>query len=195
MARRAKQDPEATMETKAVDDDRFERFDDAMSKVRGSKGFDTDRIVLGAGAALIVFGIVAIFLAWSATARTPYMFEQIPYMISGGLLGVGLIFLGGFVYFAYWITRLVRETREQSNRAADLLDRIADSVDGAASLNGSGSKRAIAGGSGEFVATKGGTLFHRPDCQVVAGRPRLRRVDADTKGLKPCQICDPVGAE
>ena len=193
MARRVRDDPEATVETQAVG--RLERFDEEMSRVRGSKGFDVDRIVLGAGAALVVFGIVAIFLAWSATSRTPYMFEQIPYMISGGLLGVGLIFLGGFVYFAYWITRLVRETREQSNRAAELLDRIAESVDGASSLNGGGSKKPIAGGRGEFVATKDGTLFHRPDCQVVAGKPRLRRVEARTKGLQPCQICDPLGDE
>jgi hypothetical protein len=48
--------------------------------------------------------------------------------------------------------------------------------------------------NGEYVTTEKGTMFHRPDCTVVADRTDLRRVSADTK-LRPCKICDPLGAK
>jgi hypothetical protein len=90
----------------------------------------------------------------------------------------------------------VRESRAQSERAADILDQIVHS------LNGSGPGRTvrtrarpIAGASGEFVATKSGTLFHRPDCTAVAGRTGLRKVTPQTRGVEPCRICDPLASD
>jgi hypothetical protein len=160
--------------------------------LRGSRRWDVDRLQLIAGAVLIVGGLAAIIIGWYGAASTGFPFEQTPYLISGGLLGLALVFLGGFVYFAYWVARLVRESRDQSQRAAEILDQIAVSLNGAVPVR---SRRpVIAGGAnGGFVATPGGTLFHRPDCTVVAGRPGLRRVKARTRGLEPCRICDPLG--
>jgi hypothetical protein len=45
----------------------------------------------------------------------------------------------------------------------------------------------------ELVATKTGTMIHRPDCVAVDGRDNLRSVTASTKGLTPCKLCDPLG--
>jgi hypothetical protein len=45
----------------------------------------------------------------------------------------------------------------------------------------------------ELVATKTGTLVHRPDCVAVDGRDNLRKVSASTPGLTPCKLCDPLG--
>jgi membrane-bound ClpP family serine protease len=159
--------------------------------------------MLALGAILIVGGLVAIILGWLGAANTGLAFEQTPYLISGGLLGVALVFLGGFVYFAFWITRLVRESRAQSDRASELLDRIAETLDGA-NLNGqnprgrtrsaSSSVRAPSARTATFVATRSGTQFHKPDCPVVAGRSGLRRVSANARGMTPCRICDPLGA-
>src|SRR5437764_10629993 len=109
---------------------RIERLSDAVSKIRGGRRMDPDRALLITGAVLAGLGLVAIVIGWYGTAHTAYGFEQMPYLISGGLLGVALVFLGGFVYFAYWVTRLVRETREQSQRAADLLEQITFSLNG-----------------------------------------------------------------
>lgn len=173
---------------------RLERLTEAVSRIRGGRRLDTDRIQLAAGGVLVVLGIVAIILGWYGASHTGYPFEQTPYLISGGLLGVGLLFLGGFVYFAYWMTRLMRESRTQSQRASELLDRIAETLDGAASSNGSRARsRSNPGPTGTFVATRNGTQFHRRDCPVVAGRDNLRRVQATAKGMQPCRICDPLG--
>jgi hypothetical protein len=191
MVRRRK-DLEDTAETDAAG--RLDRLGDAVSKIKGGRRIDTDRAQLIGGGALAVLGLLAIIIGWLGAANTGFEFEQIPYLISGGLLGLALCFLGGFVYFAYWITRLVRESRVQSERAAEILDQIV------VSLNGSGpsrvararSARPIAGGSGEFVATMSGTFFHRADCAAVEGRDKLRKVTANTRGLEPCRICDPL---
>ena len=41
-----------------------------------------------------------------------------------------------------------------------------------------------------LVATAKGTMVHRPDCAVVAGKRGLRRVTA-RDGLEPCKLCNP----
>lgn len=200
MARRRRGELDDTAETRvtgngdhAESGGRLERLGEAVSKIRGGRRIDIDRAQLIGGGALAVLGIAAIIVGWLGAANTGFEFEQIPYLISGGLLGLALCFLGGFVYFAYWITRLVRESRQQSERAAEVLEQIVHS------LNGSGPghvvrtrARPIAGGSGEFVATKAGTFFHRADCTAIEGRRNLRKVTPKTRGLAPCRICDPL---
>lgn len=182
---------EKTDQVEAVE--RLDRLGRAVSGLRGGRRIDIDRAQLIGGGVLAMLGIAAIGLGWYGAANTGYEFEQLPYLISGGLLGVALCFLGGFVYFAYWVTRLVRESRAQSERAAEILDQIAGSLNGAAPSRTRRSARAIAGGAnGAFVATRSGKLFHRADCTVVAGRQRLRRVTAQTRGLEPCALCDPL---
>jgi len=198
--RRKSKDSEATAEMKAVG--RFEKLRESVARVRGSRGVDPDRVMLALGAVLIVGGLVAIVIGWLGAANTGFPFEQTPYLISGGLLGLALVFLGGFVYFAYWVTRLMRESRAQSDRASELLDRIAETLDGA-NLNGqnprsrtrsaSSTVRAPSARAATFVATRSGTQFHKPDCPVVAGRSGLRRVSASARGMTPCRICDPLG--
>ena len=66
----------------------------------------------------------SVVLGWWGASRTPYAFEQTPYLISGGLLGLGLVFLGSFFYFAHWLTQLVKEHREQSAAILAALERL-----------------------------------------------------------------------
>jgi hypothetical protein len=196
MVRRRK-DLEDTAATDSVG--RLDRLGDAVGKIKGGRRIDIDRAQLIGGGALAVLGLAAIIVGWLGAANTGFEFEQIPYLISGGLLGLALVFLGGFVYFAYWITRLVRESRTQSERAAEILDQIVHSLNGSGPSRVASSRarsaRPIAGGSGEFVATSSGTFFHRRDCTAVEGRTKLRKVTPQTRGLEPCRICDPLASD
>jgi hypothetical protein len=193
MSRRSK-DLEDTAESVSVG--RLDRLGEAVSRIRGGRRLNADRAQLVAGGALAILGLIAIVVGWYGAAHTGFGFEQTPYLISGGLLGLALCFLGGFVYFAYWVTRLVRESRAQSERAAEILGQIALTLDGNGTRARSRSRRPIAGGSvGQFVATRNGTFFHRHDCPTVRGRDKLRKVTARTRGLEPCRICDPLGAD
>ena len=162
----------------------------ARIKARATR-IDLPRALAIGGASGIVLGFGLILLAWYGAAHTPFLFEQVPYMISGGLLGVALVFVGGFLYFAFWMTRSIQESRAQAKRTADVLDKIhgllaSGAVFGAAAEAGAPST------NGEYVVTEKGTMFHRRDCTVVAGREDLRVVSAES-GLEPCKVCDPLG--
>ena len=148
-----------------------------------------DRVLLIVGGVLLPLGLLLIVLAWLGASHTVLLFEQIPYMISGGLLGLALVFIGGFVYFTYWQTLLVREGRDQSKRVEELLLRIESHL---ASGAVTPAPAATSNPSGAvFLATPTGTMLHRSSCQVVSGRAQLRKVALGTPGFEPCRLCRP----
>lgn len=84
----------------------------------------TDRTLLTVGSILMPLGVVLVLLAWYGAAHTTRVFEQIPYMISGGLLGVGLLIAGGFCYFGYFLARVLSTSREMLDSLLRLEDRL-----------------------------------------------------------------------
>jgi hypothetical protein len=71
------------------------------------------QLLLGVSAGLITTGLSIILLGWLGAARSTIVEEQIPYLISGGLLGVALATIGALTLFAHWLTVLIREGRRQ----------------------------------------------------------------------------------
>jgi hypothetical protein len=174
-------------------------------RVRATRG-GVDRYLFIAACVLVPLGLGLVLLGWLGAASTPYQFEQMPYLISGGLLGLALAVLGGLAYFAHWMTRIVADQRAQADRIVTALENLAATghapeaaaaavVEPAVASRGATSKRARAAGNGAaaFVATPTGTMFHRPDCVVVANRPKVRKVSADAAGFEACKLCDPLG--
>src|SRR5438270_13650716 len=145
-----------------------------------------DRWVLIAGAIMVPLGIALMILAWYGAAHKPLIIQQFPYLLSGGLIGLGLMLLGGLAYFGYWITRLVQENRTNTRLLIDAIDRLAG-VSGDGEISGV----PAATGNGVLLATATGTMLHRPDCPVVANRPGVRKVKAGTPGFEPCKIREP----
>lgn len=171
----------------------------AVQSLRARGPLPIERWLMIAGGVLVIAGLPIILLGWWGASRTPYTFEQIPYLISGGLFGLALAVVGALFYFAYWLTRQVQETRRQADRTEAALKRIEDVLSSQAPSNGkapAGTRAApTAGrgkGNGTYVATAKGTMFHLPDCIVVIGRTDLRNVRATDPGLEPCKICDPL---
>ena len=160
---------------------------------RGGNG-NLDRWLLRSGGALMPLGFLLVLLGWAGASHTPLLFEQIPYMISGGLLGVALVFAGGFVYFAYWLTLLVRESRKGREDLQASLARLETLLASGAMIGGSfdGGPAVGSNGHAQYVATATGTMIHRPDCVAVANRPNLRAVPADAPGLTACGLCEPL---
>jgi hypothetical protein len=155
-------------------------------------GGNLDRWLLIAGGVLMPLGIVFILLGWAGASRTPLQFEQNDYLISGGLLGLGLVIAGGFTYFAYWQTVRIRESRVQASELTNAIRRL-ELLLGGGATGAAGATTASTAGR-KFVATANGSIFHRPDCAAVAGRDDLNAVDAATTSLRPCRICDPLDA-
>lgn len=158
--------------------------------VKGLPAFDWTiaRVMAVLATLMLPAGLVAIGLGWYGAAHTPFVFEQIPYLISGGLLGVGLLTAGGLLYIGSWMARLAEVQREEGEKVRDQLRGIRQELEYLPGLVGGGSAAAHR----MFVATPTGTMFHVADCSVVANRDDLRQVSGDEPGLTPCKICQPL---
>ena len=69
-----------------------------------------------AAAALLVAGIVIVLLGWYGAANTNILTEQVPYLISGGLLGMALIIVSAVVGSSASLERENRELRRDLTR-------------------------------------------------------------------------------
>lgn len=146
---------------------------------------------LGVGLALA--GFVIIFLGWNGAASVDRVPSQFPYLISGGLAGLGLVVVGAALM-------LVQSGREDRARLRGELQELRTAVEklqasgGATTANGVGdaSGRRETGGAGLVVV--GPTTYHRPDCRLLEGRGELSQLSvgaAAEQGLTPCRVCAP----
>jgi hypothetical protein len=117
-----------TVEPPATADqqERDERFAEGVRRLRIGRASIvlSERILLVLGGILAPLGVAVVALGWWGASKSAYEFEQIPYLISGGLLGLSLVFIGCFFYFAHWLTQLVKEHREQSQAILTALNRL-----------------------------------------------------------------------
>jgi len=178
----------------------YQRLAEGVRSLRtggGTLNFSEHTLMI-LGGIIAPLGLVIVLLGWYGAAHSPFLFQQVPYLISGLGLGLGLVFLGSFFYFAHWITELVKEGRAQSAAMVEAIARLEETVKqqaGADRLTAATDGGVMPNGAtGELVATTKGTMAHRPDCVVVAGKPDLRRVSPDEE-LVSCKLCDPYEDE
>jgi hypothetical protein len=143
--------------------------------------------------ALFVFGIVFVMLGWVGAAYTNIVSEQIPYVISGGLLGLGLIVVAGIMASAAARDRESAELRREIVRALAVASAGGARPGGAADLGparaGAG---APAGGGARVYAVPGGRSFHLAGCPIIEGKDGVRELapaSARTHGLEACKLC------
>jgi hypothetical protein len=176
-------------------DQRDTRFTDGVRTLRvgGASIALNERILLVLAGIIAPLGLLLILLGYLGVANTPFVFEQNSYLISGGLFGLALVFLGAFFYFAHWMTQLVKEHRVQSVAMLEAIQRLQDEVSSQAGGLAATTPSGVNGHDADasvLVATQHGTMAHVPGCTVVAGKHDLRRVKADD-GLEPCRLCSP----
>ena len=93
---------------------REERLLRLLERASASSRFNLgERWLFALGGALVIAGFVVVLIGWAGASRTVLVAGQIPYLISGGMIGLGLVFLGAFLYFGHWVAVLVRESRER----------------------------------------------------------------------------------
>lgn len=163
-----------------------------MKKLRAlwhSFWMDVDRRVrLGRvlGLAFITIGFIMIGLAWNGAANKNFIPAQFPYLISGGVMGLGMILTGATLLFLATVRserQLMTEQFEEITRLLGRnLSRLSFSANGAAEASPNG--RVVAGAS----------VYHRADCRVLEGKGGLMTVSveqAKAEGLEPCRVCHP----
>jgi len=185
---------------------RYQRLLDGARNLRVHKTLNLgERTLMILGGIVAPLGLVLVFLGWWGAAHSPYLFQQIPYLISGGLLGLGLVFLGAFFYFAHWMTELVKEHRQQSAAVVEAITRLEETIihQSVVATNGHSNGYVVPAQAAvdedspvgrALVATGRGSMAHRPECVVVAGKPGLRAV-SETEALEPCRLCDPYAPD
>lgn len=175
---------------------------DGTAPLRSDPAQVLHQVLFVAGVVLLPAGLIVIGFAWYGAAHTPYDYDQISYLVSG-VFGLGMTFVGGFLYFGAWLARIGGEQKESQRQLADTVLRLASSV--AASSNGVALSSDVAGPDGKrgqvravvrkrdpgsvLVVAGRGSTRHRADCSLISSREDLRPVGADADGLTPCRLC------
>lgn len=140
------------------------------------------------GIALAVLGFVLLFLGWNGAASYDRVPAQVPYVISGGLVGLSVMVLAG----AMLVVNAQRQDRAAMlNGLAELKEAVERLALSSSASSGPSVDLARALRDGLVVA--GPTSYHRPDCKLLEGRGVLPTVTveaAQERGLAPCRACD-----
>jgi hypothetical protein len=90
-----------------------EGADDVVAQGGRTSILGHERFLISVAASLMTLGICAILIGWWGAARSTILEEQMPYVISGGLLGVALATIGALTLLSHWLTVSIRESRAQ----------------------------------------------------------------------------------
>jgi len=139
---------------------------------------------LGLGFAALGFLVIA--LAWNGAAGLDYSQGQLPYLLSGGAGGIGLIVIGAAVL----VSDSHRRDRVALESKLDELLLALERTPAAATVDpATATKKSTRG-----MVIAGRSSFHKPDCRLVAGRDdgdQMSKPDAVDGGLTACRVCKP----
>lgn len=135
---------------------------------------------------MIALGFLLVVLAWNGAAGFDTPEQQFPYLLSGGVTGLGLILSG-------LTLALVQEIRKAVGVVSAKYDQMIEAMgSGGASAAGGGPTAVPTDGTHVVAGT---TTYHLPDCRLVAERGGLQSMApkaAVARGLAPCRICEPA---
>lgn len=112
--------------------ERIERFRSDVSGLDVAEAVPKqEKYLLWAGIALVVVGIVVVFVGYWGASDTAVLAEQMPYMLSGGAIGLALVIVGAVLIgrysmaklFRFWLALLVSEHRTQADRIVEAIER------------------------------------------------------------------------
>jgi hypothetical protein len=154
---------------------------------------ETKRRKLGhqLGVMICLAGFVLVWVGWNGAASYDDSIRQFPFLISGGIAGLGLIQVG----VGLWIVQSQRAERVRLEENLAGLNRVLETlVEVVAFTTGTGR----VGGNGHGFVLAGTTAYHRPACPLVQDHPRLTTTTpelASGAGLAPCRTCEPEAQE
>ena len=152
-------------------------------------------IMFTAGGVLMPFGILAICLGWYGSAHAHYEYDQNVYLISGGLLGLGLVFLGGFLYFGAWLSRMATDQRQASAQLTDAMLALADVVAVRQRIDSGELTQTDVTATfptvSDLVTAGSNSTVHRRDCALISSRPDLHDYVPDGSVVTTCRVCKP----
>jgi len=155
------------------------------SKAKSTTGigaFVRQNVRLVLAGVFLVLGILLVILGWYGAANTNILTEQIPYFISGGLLGMALIIVAGVIGSSAALERENRELRR------DLMHAVASAPRSAAGAPLASPRRSD---DGHVYIVPGGRSYHLAGCPIVEGKDgsELTMPEAVSAGFAACKLC------
>lgn len=154
---------------------------------------DVDRRVrLGRilGLVFVTAGFVLMGVAWNGAASKNLIQAQFPYLLSGGLMGLGLVILGA----SLWMLSTVRGERQVMSEKVDEMIQLLSRNLARSGASGVSSTAVAAADAPDVqvVATK--DAYHLAGCRILEGKTGLTPISvaqAVAEGLSACRVCDP----
>ena len=150
----------------------------------------------GLGLLVVALGLLAIGLGWNGMAGgggqvsgVTLLQAQLPWLVSGGILGLALVVLGGAMM-------VVHNARNDRARLEAKLDELVTIVARSAMSATQPYPGTPASTEGLFAA--GAASYHQPDCRLVQDRDETTFMTAEEvadRGLRPCRVCKPAAVE
>lgn len=115
--------------------DRLEEFQAELARLRVKRALPSnEQRLLLAGVVLMPLGLVLVLVGYLGASGTTELSSQVPYLISGGLLGLGLTIVGAVLFLRYsmgrylrfWLLRLIYEEHLTADRQVDAVERLGD---------------------------------------------------------------------
>ncbi|CCK31176.1 hypothetical protein BN159_6797 [Streptomyces davaonensis JCM 4913] len=144
--------------------------------------------VLWAGWAALAAGAVLCVLGWYGVSGERFAERQLPYLASCTVPGAALI-VAGAVLLTHGRNALAAARVEELYGllvAAEPVEAVGEPATAPLAV------------SADLLMVPGGTLWHRADCPLVAGKAEAVPVDAKlvrSGELGPCPICEPAEAD
>ena len=142
------------------------------------------------GLLFVAAGFIIIGKAWDGSANLNSVPGQVPYLLSGGFMGLGLIITGSMLLFL----SSLRAEREVMVTRFDEMTRLLSRNLGRMTISSNGSAS-----SGQMVTVApSGDAYHRSECKILDGKEGLTSVPVEVavmEGLKPCRACNPAVIE
>jgi hypothetical protein len=139
---------------------------------------------------LVAAGFAGLIVSYFGVSRNALVAKQIPFLVSGGLTGIGAVFLGGVLLGIHDLGRILRKVERVEQQIGELhavllqpaVPRPGNDGLAPAALDGNG-----------VVSIPGGQLCHREGCPMVAEQNTIGMTvsEAAARGLEPCKLCDP----
>jgi hypothetical protein len=117
--------------------DRLEEFQAELTRLRVRSGSpSTEQRLHLAGVVLMPLGLVLVLIGYVGASGTTQLSSQVPYLISGGLLGLGCTVVGAALFLRYslgrylrfWLLRLIFEEHTTADRQVEALERLGDQI-------------------------------------------------------------------
>lgn len=88
--------------------------------------------ILWGGIGFVAVGVIAIFAGYWGASGTTDPASQLPYMLSGGAIGLAFVVVGSILIgrytmarlFRYWLALLVAEYRAQTDRVVESIESV-----------------------------------------------------------------------